>query len=73
MILEYKKGLYDWLNLRSTVLNHLKTSNFFVYINAKLRSILVIRHSLAGLESGMIQIKRTRPLKRKQTQKEKRN
>lgn len=75
MILEYKKGLYDWLNLRSTVLNHLKTSKFLVYIDifAKLRSILVIRHSLAGLESGMIQIKRTRPLKRKQTQKEKRN
>lgn len=43
----------------------------YIDIFAKLRSILVIRHSLAGLESGMIQIKRTRPLKRKQTQKEK--
>ena len=37
----------------------------YIDIFAKLRSILVIRHSLAGLESGMIQIKRTRPLKRK--------
>ena len=30
-----------------------------------MQSILVIRHSLAGLKSEMIQIKRTRPLKRK--------
>ena len=35
-----------------------------------MQSILVIRHSLAGLKSEMIQIKRTRPLKRKKTDKE---